>query len=151
MLRFTLHLRAQATRAVTLCAGLFVLAHVSSPAADAFAQQKAQTPSAAPVVAQTKDEDAPPYREYKGVRIGMACEEARKLLGNPADKGDAQDFYVFSESETAQVFYDKEKKVFAIAAIYLNGTAHSVPTPKAVLGDIAGAPTKLPYSKEVYA
>src|SRR3954462_13160614 len=26
----------------------------------------------------------------------------------------------------------------------------SVPTPKAVLGDIAGAPTKLPYSKEVY-
>ncbi len=27
----------------------------------------------------------------------------------------------------------------------------TVPTPKAVLGDIAGAPTKLPYSKEVYA
>ncbi|HEX7938036.1 MAG TPA: M14 family zinc carboxypeptidase, partial [Gemmatimonadaceae bacterium] len=27
----------------------------------------------------------------------------------------------------------------------------SVPTPKATLGDIAGAPTKLPYSKEVYA
>ena len=26
----------------------------------------------------------------------------------------------------------------------------NVPTPKAVLGDIAGAPTKLPYSKEVY-
>jgi hypothetical protein len=26
-----------------------------------------------------------------------------------------------------------------------------IPTPKAVLGDIAGAPTKLPYSKEVYA
>jgi len=27
----------------------------------------------------------------------------------------------------------------------------TVPTPKAVLGDIAGAPTKLPYSTEVYA
>src|SRR3954463_4956416 len=26
----------------------------------------------------------------------------------------------------------------------------NVPTPKAVLGDVAGAPTKLPYSKEVY-
>src|SRR4051812_15098806 len=26
----------------------------------------------------------------------------------------------------------------------------TVPTPKAVLGDVAGAPTKLPYSKEVY-
>src|SRR5436309_12400377 len=28
--------------------------------------------------------------------------------------------------------------------------AKGIPTPKAVLGDIAGAPTKLPYSKEVY-
>src|ERR687886_1034339 len=27
----------------------------------------------------------------------------------------------------------------------------TVPTPTAVLGDIAGAPTKLPYAKEVYA
>src|SRR5690348_18387212 len=27
----------------------------------------------------------------------------------------------------------------------------TVPTPKAILGDIAGAPTKLPDSKEVYA
>src|SRR5258705_12648958 len=32
---------------------------------------------------------------------------------------------------------------------YLPASA-TVPTPKAVLGDIAGAPTKLPYSKEVY-
>src|SRR3954470_4990169 len=28
--------------------------------------------------------------------------------------------------------------------------SRTVPTPKATLGDIAGAPTKLPYSKEVY-
>ncbi len=28
--------------------------------------------------------------------------------------------------------------------------AKGIPTPKAVLGDIAGAPGKLPYSKEVY-
>ena len=33
---------------------------------------------------------------------------------------------------------------------YLPASA-TVPTPKAVLGDIAGAPTRLPYSKEVYA
>ena len=32
---------------------------------------------------------------------------------------------------------------------YLPASA-TVPTPKAILGDIAGAPTKLPYSKEVY-
>ncbi|MGH7471100.1 MAG: M14 family zinc carboxypeptidase, partial [Longimicrobiales bacterium] len=29
--------------------------------------------------------------------------------------------------------------------------SRTVPTPKVVLGDIAGAPNKLPYSKEVYA
>ena len=33
---------------------------------------------------------------------------------------------------------------------YLPASA-TVPSPKAVLGDIAGAPTKLPYSAEVYA
>src|SRR4051812_30438249 len=33
---------------------------------------------------------------------------------------------------------------------YLPASA-TVPTPKAVLGDIAGGPNKLPYSKEVYA
>ena len=27
----------------------------------------------------------------------------------------------------------------------------TVPTPKAILGDIAGSPTRLPYSTEVYA
>ncbi|HEV2706208.1 MAG TPA: hypothetical protein VGV59_09810 [Pyrinomonadaceae bacterium] len=128
MLRFTPPFSTR-TAAATLCAGLLALAHV------AHAQQKAQTPAQKlPVVQQTKDEDAPPYREFKGVRIGMTCDEARKLLGDPADKGDAQDFYVFSETETAQVFYDKEKKVFAVAAVYLNGTANGVPTPKAVLG-----------------
>lgn len=129
MLRFTRPFHTHATRALALCAGLSVLAPGFMPAAVAQ-----QTPPQSPVVEQTKDEDAPPYREYKGVRIGMACEEARKLLGSPADKDDAQDFYVFSETETAQVFYDKEKKVFAIAAVYLNGAAKSVPTAKAVLG-----------------
>jgi hypothetical protein len=134
MLRFTPPFRARA--AAALCAGLFVLAHSSTPASPStFAQQRAQTPAQkSPVVEPTRDEDAPPYREYKGVRIGMTCDEARKLLGVPADKGDAQDFYIFSETETAQVFYDKDKKVFAVAAVYSNGTASGVPTPKAVLG-----------------
>lgn len=75
----------------------------------------------------------PPFREYKGVRIGMAADEARKLLGNPADKDDKQDFYSFSDTETAQIFYDAQKKVFAISIVYI-GAGSGVPTAKAVLG-----------------
>jgi hypothetical protein len=78
-------------------------------------------------------EDEPLFQEYRSVRIGMATEEVRKKLNNPSDKGDEQDFFVFSENETAQVFYDKSKKVFAISVNFLNG-ARDIPTPKSVLG-----------------
>ena len=80
-----------------------------------------------------KEKEGPPFREYKGVRIGMAADEARKMLGDPADKGDQQDFYSFSDNETAQIFYDPQKKVFAISVIY-DGAGSGVPTAKAVLG-----------------
>jgi hypothetical protein len=91
--------------------------------------------AALPAAAQTKPdkENDPPFHEYKGVRLGMAADEARKLLGNPADKDDRQDFYSFSESETAQIYYDAQKKVFAISVIYI-GAGSTVPTAKAVLG-----------------
>ena len=91
--------------------------------------------AAAPATrAQDKDkENEPPFREYKGVRLGMAADEARKLLGNPADKDDRQDFYSFSDSETAQIFYDAQKKVYAISVVYI-GAGASVPSAKSVLG-----------------
>ena len=43
------------------------------------------------------EDENPVFREYRGVQIGMTAEEARKKLGNPKDKGDEQDFYIFSE------------------------------------------------------
>lgn len=98
--------------------------------------------AAAPAAAQKSgdEKDQPPFHEYKGVRIGMAAEEARKLLGNPADKDDKQDFYSFSDSETAQIFYDAQKKVYAISVVYI-GAGARVPTAKAVLGtDIEARP-----------
>jgi len=94
--------------------------------------------AAAPAAAQNAGGDREPlYQSYKGVKIGMTAEEARKALGNPADKGDAQDFYTFSEEESAQVFYDSEKKVYAVSVFYAGGKA--VPTAKAVLGAEADA------------
>jgi hypothetical protein len=79
------------------------------------------------------DEAAPLFHQYRNVRIGMTTEEVRKALNNPSDKSDEQDFFVFSENENAQVFYDKSKKVFAISVNFLNG-AQDIPTPKAVFG-----------------
>jgi hypothetical protein len=87
----------------------------------------------ASAVNQPKGEDEPLFNEYKGVRIGMLTEEARQKLGTPQDKSDDQDFFVFNEKESAQVFYDKAHKTYAISINYL-GAGNSTPLPKAVLG-----------------
>ena len=81
-----------------------------------------------------KEKEEPHFREYKGVRIGMNADEARKMLGTPTDKGDTQDFYAVNDNETAQVFYDAEKKVYALSIIYVGGGVASAPSAKAVLG-----------------
>jgi hypothetical protein len=83
--------------------------------------------------AQAKPDDAPVFHDYKGVTLGMTTDEARKKLGTPSDKDDQQDFFVFNEKESAQVFYDKTHKVMALSINYL-GEGGSAPLPKAVLG-----------------
>lgn len=90
--------------------------------------------SAPRAAAQNKDDKAeePPFHEYKGVRIGMTADEARKKLGSPTDKGDTQDSYSFNDNESCQVYYDDAKKVYAVVVTYLGG--NSIPAPKVVLG-----------------
>jgi hypothetical protein len=89
--------------------------------------------------AVTKEQPGPPvveepiFQDYKGVKIGMTADEARQKLGTPKDMSDAQDFYVFSEKETAQVFYDATKKVTAISIDY-TGEESGAPLCKSVLG-----------------
>ncbi len=86
------------------------------------------------------DDEAPLFSEYRSIRIGMTAEEVRKALSNPSDKSDEQDFFVFGENESAQVFYDKSHKVFAISVNFLKD-ARELPTAKAVFGsDIAPKP-----------
>lgn len=77
--------------------------------------------------------EEPVFSEYKGVKIGMAADEVRKKLGTPQDMSDTQDFYVISEKETAQVFYDAEKKVTAISIDYI-GEGSGAPHCKAIVG-----------------
>ena len=90
--------------------------------------------------ARSGDDDGPLFSEYRSVKIGMTTEEVRKKLSNPNDKSDEQDFFVFGENESAQVFYDKTKKVFAISVNFLKD-AREIPTAKGVFGsDIAPKP-----------
>ncbi|HEU4479723.1 MAG TPA: hypothetical protein VFR80_14495 [Pyrinomonadaceae bacterium] len=81
-----------------------------------------------------EDPDKPLFQEYRGIQLGMAAEEVRKKLGSPTDKGDEQDFFMLNDAESAQIFYDKTKKVMAISANFLRG-AQNVPTPKTLFGE----------------
>jgi outer membrane protein assembly factor BamE (lipoprotein component of BamABCDE complex) len=74
----------------------------------------------------------PIYAEYKGVRLSMSAEEVRAKLGTPAMKNSDQDYYVFSENETAQIVYDASQKVVTISVDYLGGIG--APDYKAVVG-----------------
>lgn len=82
------------------------------------------------------DPEQPPFNEFKGVRIGMKTDEARKKLGSPTDKSPEQDFYVFNDTQAVQVFYDKTAAVTAISIDFMSG-ASSVPSAKEVLGSEA--------------
>ena len=75
--------------------------------------------------------------QFRGVKIGMATDEARKKLGSPREKSPEQDFYLFNDNEAVQIYYEKGA-VSAIAIDYMSGS-NSVPTPKAVLGAEAEA------------
>ena len=75
--------------------------------------------------------NAPVFADYRGIKIGMSADETRSKLDR-LKKGDGQDFLVFSEHESAQIYYDANGKVTAISIDYFGD--NSAPTPEAVLG-----------------
>jgi hypothetical protein len=90
--------------------------------------------------------EEPVFNEYRGVQIGWLADDVRKKLGDPANKGDEQDYYMFGEKEMAQIQYDKAtKKVIAISVDFLNGSS-TVITPQQVFGsDIEAKPDGSKY------
>ena len=97
--------------------------------AKAQAQKSHAVGTAPPVIQQ------PLYTEYKGVRLGMLAREVRTKLGEPALlalKENEVDYFVFSQSEAAQIGYDAALKVKVISVDYQNGTG--APEPRAVVG-----------------
>lgn len=79
------------------------------------------------------EEELTVFKDYRGVQLGMTADEVRKKLGDPRDKGEEQDFFMFNDTETAQIVYDKLRKVITISADFLN-TGSTVPTAKQVFG-----------------
>lgn len=78
-------------------------------------------------------EPAPVYKDFMGVTIGMSANEVREKLGHLKDKGEHQDFFVFSDSRSAQIFYDAGK-VTAISVDY-SSKGGEAPAPESVLGE----------------
>lgn len=76
---------------------------------------------------------SPTYKAYRGVTIGMTVDEARQKLGRPKDKDKTQDLFVFSDKESAQVFYDDHHKVYAVSVDYM-GKEGAAPKPADILG-----------------
>jgi hypothetical protein len=64
----------------------------------------------------------------------MSADEVRDKLGHLKEKSERQDFFIFSEAESAQVYYDAQGKVTAISVNYI-GDDSSAPKPAAVLGE----------------
>ncbi len=79
-----------------------------------------------------EQEPQPRFVEFKGVRIGMSADEARKKLGTPRDQSDELDLYVFNEKQAVQVVYDKSRMVSAISIDFMGGA--DAPPAKDVLG-----------------
>ena len=115
---FRVSLRLLPGRIIVLLCGLLCLLAMSAPAWTSYAQRG----------------DDPLFSDFKGVRIGMPTEEARKKLGSPKDKSDEQDFFLFNDNQAVQVYYDKATKtVTAISIDFMNG-ASPIPTSREIIG-----------------
>jgi hypothetical protein len=91
----------------------------------------AQTPRKG--AAPPSEEESAAFKDYRGVQLGMTADEVRKKLGTPKDKSEEQDFFIFNETETAQIVYDTTHKVITISADFMTVGA-DVPTAKQIFG-----------------
>ena len=95
-------------------------------------QAQKSTSKTASSVSKSTAVQQPPYSEYKGVRIGMTTDEVRGKLGQPTQVVEDLDFYVITEAESVQVFYDTAHKVTAISIDHV-GTQGAL-DPKGIVG-----------------
>jgi acetyl-CoA acetyltransferase len=92
----------------------------------------AQTQKARAAAADTSVAQQPLYTDFRGAKLGMAPEEVREKLGNPVLKDAEMDYFVLSDSLTAQVAYDAMHKAKTISVDYANGVG--APDYRTVIG-----------------
>jgi hypothetical protein len=121
--------------------------------------QTVSTPAPPPEVAKASGEksaptnnptpNAPLFTDYRGIGIGMSADEVRSKLRN-LKKGEAQDFLVLSDHESAQIYYSEDGKVTAISIDYI-GEIDKAPSPSVVLGmDLQPKPDGSMYQLKRY-
>jgi hypothetical protein len=124
---------SQSSLRTLLVSILFAAATLAAAALPCAAQARKAAPKPAPAAPPVAQIEGPRYREYRGVRLGMTAAEAHAALGTPKDSDDRQEFFAFSDAETVQVFYDAQRRVWAVTVNYL-GEQSGAPTPEQVFG-----------------
>lgn len=126
---------------IVLLISLFVLTSISTsaqqPAESTTSQQRLATttkPSELTDARPVSSSPTPVYKEFMGVTLGMEAGEVRSKLRHLKNKGERQDFFVFSESHSAQIGYDSSGKVTVISVDYVNNDGRA-PSPESVLGE----------------
>jgi hypothetical protein len=74
----------------------------------------------------------PLYTDYRGVKLGMTPAEVRAKLGNPVLKDEELDYFVISDTVSAQVAYDAAHKVKVISVDYSGGAG--APDCRSIIG-----------------
>lgn len=103
------------TRALSLALSAMAIVLL---AAAGICAQRSRSGVTSPIVAPQ-----PLFAEYKGIRLGMSAREVRAKLGDPTLKADDQDYYIFTEAESAQFAYDKTQTVVTISIDYTGAGA----------------------------
>jgi hypothetical protein len=121
-----------------LLSAVVLLVIVSASAVNAQTEtesRQTEVAKASPAGTKTSEPTAniPVFTNYRGVQIGMSAKEVRDKLDQLKEGGPTQDFFVFSKEESAQIYYDKDRKVMAISVDYFGGNTDA-PSPSSVLG-----------------
>ncbi len=111
---------------------ILVVSNANGQTVSSLSTQEEVATATNPAASDAGTSNVPVFTEYRGVRIGMTADEVRGSLDR-LNKGERQDFLVFSERESAQIYYDDSGKVTAISIDYFGDTSNA-PTPDAVLG-----------------
>jgi hypothetical protein len=116
-----------------LIGGIFSAQAQTNSSTPALAKSQSNGNAAAASSNDDANALAPVYHDFKGVQIGMSADEVRRKLGRPKESDETQDFFVFSDTQLARVYYDNAHKATAIIVTYI-GKSNGAPSPKDILG-----------------